>query len=202
MELPDHRLTPEEFLELEAKSEERLEYINGFAVAQNLPSDNHAAISLNLTGWLNPIVKAKGCVLRPGTAKVITRNGDRMIPDLVVTCDERDLTNLRANFGKDEPTFCYPWLIIEILSPSTAEYDRTDKFDAYRIIEELTHYVLINSERRDMRVFERLPDGSFKSRAPVQRLILPTLGEHSMSIDEVYMDTHIRRLEEVRSQRI
>lgn len=88
-------------------------------------------------------------------------------------------------------SFVTPWLVIEILSPSTAPDDVTDKLGAYRSISQLTHYVAIYSRRRAMRIYARVPDGSFATAAPLDRLMLPTLGEHGLSMDEIYRDTAV-----------
>ncbi|HEV3158035.1 MAG TPA: Uma2 family endonuclease [Candidatus Baltobacteraceae bacterium] len=199
LELPDHRLTLEEYLKLEAISTEPLEYIDGFASVRTRPSKGHEKIAGNLIMTLGPIVRSNGCDFFANGAKVITKIGYRTIPDFVVTCDKRDLDQP----DDDEAIIEHPWLVIEILSPSTMADDNNRKLFGYQSIEELTHYVLIDSRLRSMRLYERLPDGNFLTPpAPLERLILPTLGEHGVSIDEVYRNTKVPLIQEVRSPRI
>ncbi|HEV3157725.1 MAG TPA: Uma2 family endonuclease [Candidatus Baltobacteraceae bacterium] len=203
MELPDHRLTLEEFLKLEAKSKEPLEYIDGYAVALAVTTPNHGDISGNLSMTLGPIARSKGCRFYAGDAKVIAPkpNGNRAVPDFVVTCDPRDLAHIAANAGKGETILHHPWLVIEIISPEEETSDTNRKFAGYQAIKEVTQYVQIDSRRREMFVYERLSDGSFKTPGPVERLIFPHLGDFEMSIDDVYRDTHVRELKAVSSPR-
>ena len=70
-------------------------------------------------------------------------------PDVMVTCDERDR---RADLFVEQPQ-----LIVEVLSDSTAAYDRGAKFVAYRQIAALQEYVLIDIDARRIEVFRRQP---------------------------------------------
>ena len=125
MEPPERRrLTFEEYLKLEAVSTERLEYRAGRAVALAVPTKNHARIAGNLVMALGPLVRARRCDFFSDDAKIIAPNGDRTIPDFVVTCDPRDREVVD---DRGEATLRHPWLVIEILSPATAADDTTDK---------------------------------------------------------------------------
>jgi Uma2 family endonuclease len=72
-------------------------------------------------------------------------------PDVMVTCDERDRTP--DDFKR------YPCLIVEVLSPTTAAFDRGEKFADYRTLETLREYVLINQERVSVECFRRNAEG-------------------------------------------
>jgi Uma2 family endonuclease len=61
-------------------------------------------------------------------------------PDISVICG--DIVTSEA----DQNTAILPTVLIEILSPSTRNYDRGDKFKLYRDIPSLKEYVLIDSE--------------------------------------------------------
>jgi len=182
MEQSEHRrLTLDEYLALEAVSPDRLEYRDGFAVALAVPAKNHARIAGNLAMSLGPLIRGQGCDFFAGDAKVLTPNGDRAIPDFVVTCDPRDRD---ANHDRGEALVRHPRLVIEILSPATATDDTTDKLDAYQSIPELTHYVVIDSRRRAIRLYERMSDGSFATRGPLAKLMLPNITDREISIQE------------------
>ncbi len=73
-------------------------------------------------------------------------------PDVAVSCDERD-KNAAEDFIR------YPRLIVEVLSPTTAAFDRGDKFADYRTSESLQEYVLINQERVSVECFRRNAEG-------------------------------------------
>jgi Uma2 family endonuclease len=68
-------------------------------------------------------------------------------PDVFVTCDERDRSSLYSK--------SYPTLIIEVLSPSTAAFDRGRKFANYRRLETLQEYVLVDTEQVAIECFRR-----------------------------------------------
>lgn len=72
-------------------------------------------------------------------------------PDVMVTCDRAD---------QDEPTFKrHPLLIVEVLSDSTAGFDRGDKFADHQTLDSLQEYVLINTHRQRVECFRRNEKG-------------------------------------------
>lgn len=197
MDLPDRRLTPEEYRALEAISPERLEYRDGYAVALAAPTKNHSRITGTLAVTIGLKAREHGCEFFGENAKVLTPAGDRLIPDFLVTCDERDREDVGDARG--EAIVRHPWLVVEVLSQSTASDDMTEKFDAYRSIVELTHYVVIDSRRRSVHLYERLPNGEFSVSGRLDRLMLPSLGEHGVTIDEIYRDTTVPNLRDLRT---
>lgn len=188
------RLTLDEYLAFEEQSPIPHEYRNGYAVALAAPSGTHGAIALNLTLAIGPTARSLGCDARAGDTKVVAPGGDRLIPDFLVTCDERDREALRR---PGEALVAYPWLVIEILSPTTAAADMTDKLDAYSSISDVTHYVVIDSRRRAARAFERTPDGKFASSGPLDALTFARLGALRIPLEEIYRDTNVPRIEDV-----
>lgn len=71
-----------------------------------------------------------------------------------ISCDRRDHADSRAQF------ISHPRLIVEVLSPRTADYDLGDKFAMYRALASLETYVLIDGERMAVEVRTRQPDGT------------------------------------------
>jgi len=72
------------------------------------------------------------------------------LPDITVTCDERDLAVSGMGFYE------HPLLVIEVLSASTAQYDLTDKLDAYVALG--AEYLVVDSNRRYLRVARAMRD--------------------------------------------
>ncbi len=71
-------------------------------------------------------------------------------PDVVVTCDTRD---------RETPQYVsHPLLVVEVLSDSTAAFDRGAKFAAYRKLESLLDYVLFDVAAQRIEVFRRNPE--------------------------------------------
>ncbi len=133
-------LTPDEYLAWERDQPIRHEYIDGEVYAMTGGTLPHNDIAVNLTTILRTTLRGTGCKVRMSDAKVrVSGQGPYFYPDVVVSCDERDRRATEA--------IQYPKLIVEVLSPSTAGFDRGDKFKFYRRIPTLEEYVLIDSEK-------------------------------------------------------
>jgi Uma2 family endonuclease len=102
-------------------------------------------------------------------------------PDVLVTCHADDL--------KAEMTMHHPTVIIEVLSESTAAYDRGDKFVSYRLIESLREYALLDPDHRRVEVFRRMGNGDWLLAASEsgQDLILKSL-DFAAGLDTVFED--------------
>nr|MBA2747430.1 Uma2 family endonuclease [Tatlockia sp.] len=62
-------------------------------------------------------------------------------------------------------TVTNPCLIVEVLSKSTKDYDRTDKFRYYRSIAELQEYILINQYKIEIEHYTKAQENSWLFRA-------------------------------------
>ena len=76
---------------------------------------------------------------------------------MAVTCDERDLSS-------NEDFILYPSLIIEILSPTTANFDRGEKFADYQTATTLQEYVLVNQSEMSIECFRKNQQGIWISQ--------------------------------------
>lgn len=149
MTTPEPYITPEEYLRRERAAETRSEYYRGRIYAMTGGSPNHARLVLNLGAALNAQV-GRDCEAFITILRLrVLANGLYTYPDVFVRCgpvrydDERRDTLLDAT------------LIAEVLSPSTAAYDRGEKFALYRELESLRTYVLVAQDRPHVEVFER-----------------------------------------------
>lgn len=145
-------LTPDEYLQLEAESTIKHEYINGDVYAMAGATDTHVTIAGNLFALLRSQVRGTGCrvYIADMKVRVETRNCF-YYPDIVVTCD-----------GRDAETSTYkrfPKLIVEVLSVSTEAFDRGNKFFDYQTLDTLEEYVLINTQSQRVECFRRNPEG-------------------------------------------
>ncbi|MEQ9354864.1 Uma2 family endonuclease [Coleofasciculus chthonoplastes] len=142
------KMTAEEYLEWEAKQEFRHEYIDGEILAMTGGTLPHNDIALNLYRTLYPHIRQRGCRVNVSDAKVQARKNSRYFyPDLVISCDPDDL--------KARDFIQNPKVIVEVLSPGTANYDRTKKLKYYRQIPSLQEYVLVDSEEIVVEVYRR-----------------------------------------------
>ena len=131
-----------------SKQELRHEYVDGEILAMTGSSIPHNDIALNFYTALRPHLRQRGCRVNVSDVKVqANKNSRYFYPDLVVSCKPEDL--------KSRKFIEHPKVIIEVLSPSTASYDRHKKLKYYRQIPSLQEYVLIDSEEITVEVYQR-----------------------------------------------
>lgn len=141
-------MTAEEYLAWEAQQEFRHEYVDGEILAMTGGTLPHNDIALNLYTALRPHLRQRGCRVNVSDAKVQAwKNSRYFYPDLVVSCDPDDL--------QARDFIQHPKVIVEVLSPGTANYDRTKKLKYYRRIPSLQEYVLVDSEAIIVEVYRR-----------------------------------------------
>ncbi|HEY9296787.1 MAG TPA: Uma2 family endonuclease [Phormidium sp.] len=131
--------TPDEYRDLEETAEFRNEYRDGEIVQMTGGSINHSQIIGNIYAFLKSALRGKNA--RPFMSDLrlwIPRYRRGTYPDVMVVEGELVCTEGR----KDE--ILNPVLIVEVLSKSTKDFDREDKFRFYRSIPEFREYVLVN----------------------------------------------------------
>ncbi|NJL46045.1 MAG: Uma2 family endonuclease [Leptolyngbyaceae cyanobacterium SM2_3_12] len=145
-------ISPEEYLAAEATSPIKHEYQDGEVYAMAGGTDEHNVIAGNLYALLRNHLRGSRCrtYFADVKARIETRNRF-YYPDVMVTCDERDLAS--STFKR------YPCLIVAVLSDSTEAFDRGDKFADYRYLESLQEYVLISQTRPQVEVYRRSAEG-------------------------------------------
>ncbi len=141
------KFTVEEYLAMERASAEKHEYYegeiflmqgHGEALAMSGAAKRHNFIFSNLFGELILRLKGKSCQpFGPDMRMNIPENTLFTYPDISVYCGESN------DVSEDEDTVINPTLIIEILSPSTENYDRGDKFKLCRDIPTLKEYIIV-----------------------------------------------------------
>jgi Uma2 family endonuclease len=147
-------VSPEDYLAAEKIAKDKHEYIRGQIYIMAGANKAHAIIIINLATLLKNHLRASGCIAYTTDMKVrLEIANSYFYPDLVVTCDSRDNQSFSEDF------IGYPRLIVEVLSPTTAAFDRGDKFADYRSIETLEEYVLISQERISVDCFRRNDEG-------------------------------------------
>jgi Uma2 family endonuclease len=118
----------------------------------------HIVIAGNLITLFNNHLDDTPCIVLNSDIKVRLEEADcYYYPDVAVTCDERD-TNSTEDF------ILYPILVIEVLSPSTAAFDRGEKFADYQTSPSLREYVLINQSQMRVECFRLEESGSWVSQ--------------------------------------
>jgi Uma2 family endonuclease len=151
-------MTPAEYLAWETEQPLKHEYINGEVYAMAGGTLPHNDIALNLYSQLRPHLRERGCRVNVADVKVrVSAAGPYFYPDLVVSCDDRDRRATDA--------ISYLKLIVEVLSPSTAGFDRGDKFKFYRRMPTLQEYVLIDAEKVGVDCYRKTSAGKWELTA-------------------------------------
>jgi Uma2 family endonuclease len=152
--LPKSFVTPEQYLEIDRRAERKSEYFDGEMFAMAGASFVHNLLVTNVVAGLHAQLRGKRCVTLPSDMRVrISPQNRYAYPDVTVVCGGPEFPDDRRDI------LLNPTLIAEVLSPSTALFDREFKFDAYTAIASLREYVLIASDRASVDVFSRRADG-------------------------------------------
>ncbi|MBX3290871.1 MAG: Uma2 family endonuclease [Acidobacteria bacterium] len=150
-------VTPDEYLSMERASEVRHEYHDGEVFEMAGASEAHVIICWNISSMLHSMFKGRPCKAYLSDMRLhVTSTGLYTYPDISVVCG-------KAEFLEDTnpDTLINPTVIFEVLSPSTANYDRGDKFEHYREIDSLKEYVLIWQDKKRAARFTRQPDNTW-----------------------------------------
>ena len=135
-------LTPEEYIAAERKATLKSEYLSGEIIAMSGASLAHNLITMNTANQLYNQLVESGCRVFTGDMRVgIGAGVSYFYPDVAVVCGD-------LRFEDDAfDTLVNPRVIIEVLSDSTANYDRGEKFIRYRQLESLQEYILISQDQ-------------------------------------------------------
>ena len=143
-------ISPEEYLESERKATEKHELHNGLLITMTGASLKHNAIVRNLIAEIAPFLKGKPCDVFPSDLRVnIPATNSFTYPDLTIVCGEPELLDDHAD------TLLNPSVIIEVLSPSTENYDKGNKFFIYQQIPSLKEYILIRSTAIEVQIITK-----------------------------------------------
>lgn len=177
-------LTPEEFLAFERESEVRHEYRDGKIFAMAGESLSHSRICVNLAGELRNKLKGTHCEPLSPNMKVRTSTASLFsYPDVTVVCGEPVFHDSKKD------VLINPKVIIEVLSPSTANYDRTRKFQRYRMGNEtLTDYLLVTQEFAFVEHYAKQSDGNwvYKSYSDIDLEVPVDSIDCVLSLREIY----------------
>lgn len=134
-------LSLSEYNQLEEQSNLRYEYHGGEVFAMAGGNPKHSAIAGNFIGLLRNDILSKGCTVFTSDTKFYIKSLDKSLyPDVSVVCQPFERS------GKDTLALTNPVLIIEVLSESTAAYDRGPKFHYYSELPSLREYVLVEQD--------------------------------------------------------
>ncbi len=187
---PKRRYTLEEYLELDKNSDERLEYWDGEIFSMSGVSDEHDQIESNLHLQLRLRLDGRKCraFLANMRIKVPSlppyRYGDQSALCGKPVFEKIDGVDVLTN----------PALIIEVLSPSTKDYDRVVKFTHYKSIPSFCEYLLVAQDRLHITQFIKRDDGEWVHREynDLNDVVKLASVNCEISVSEVYQNVDFK----------
>jgi Uma2 family endonuclease len=176
-------VTPGEYLTLERSAEYKSEYFAGQIFALVGASRRHNLIALNIGSELRAQLKGRDCEVYVSDMRVrIPSSRLYTYPDVVAVSSKTQFEDAEVD------TLLNPVLICEVLSQTTAAYDRFGKFSYYRTIESLTEYLLVAQDEYRVEQYTKQADGRWllaDIRGLENRIELASV-ECTLALSEVY----------------
>jgi Uma2 family endonuclease len=179
----NEKLTIEEYLELEEKSDKKHEYYKGEIFAMSGAKKDHNRIATDMSALLVQKLKGGGCQVFNSDMRVYIETKELLTyPDLSVVCGEP------ATRNNDDWNLINPAVIVEILSKYTQEYDRGKKFELYKGLPSLREYILVDSRSVLIEQFCKDGEGRWAFRKYdklTDRIVVEAVGVE-LTLEEIY----------------
>jgi Uma2 family endonuclease len=146
-----------EYVNFEQFSKEKHEFVQGWILAMAGGTVNHALLGQQVAAELDRQVRGGPCRVHNSELRIRIPNEDVILyPDATIICGPAQTDQ------DDENAVTNPNVIVEVTSPSTAKFDRGQKFLFYQAIPSLREYVLVSHAERLSRSFvvRRMAGGS------------------------------------------
>ena len=130
-----------EYEAIEESSPHKHEYYNGSVFVMAGASIRHNRITRNIASVLQNKLRGSSCEAFGSDLRIRTPGGLWTYPDASVICGPLEIHKQ----GRLE-TALNPRLLVEVLSDSTRDYDKTDKFALYREISSFCEYLMIEQD--------------------------------------------------------
>lgn len=180
---PRKRLSVDEYLARERRAEVKSEYLAGETFAMSGASRRHGLVTLNVASSLHAQLRDRPCEAFAADMRVRVPVTELFTyPDVVVVCGEPEFLDAEVD------TLLNPTLIVEVLSPSTADYDRGGKFAHYRTLPSLREYLVLAQDRVHAEHWVRQEDDGWlltETAEPQAVLTLPAIG-CTLSLADAY----------------
>ena len=177
-------IDPDAFLDWEQRQAERYELVAGEVRLMVGGTIGHNDVTDNIHAALRSRLRGTPCRARAVQTRVQAGNDSFVYPDIVVSCSPRRPEELFI----DDPV-----LVVEVLSPSTAQYDQGEKRWVYQAIPSLQQLVLVSPREAKVELVTRQSDDSWRSVFVTGlEAVLPLESlDLSLSLADVYADTAV-----------
>jgi Uma2 family endonuclease len=172
----EKKISVDEYLELEKRSEVRHEFVDGEILAMAGEKRVHNRLARRFVLLLEALADSKNCEIVIESVKIRTRGTRIRYPDIAVSCAP----------GDDEYFLENPCFIAEVLSSTTEKTDLTLKLDEYKNLSSLERYALVAQDRRFVVLYKRVLDHwevvTLEDRGEID---LPCLGT-TLTLEQIY----------------
>ena len=152
---PIARLTDQDYLTLERAADSKSEFVGGEMLAMPGGSMRHSRLAARVISKLEAQLEGAGCATFTSDLRVRTPIGDQFYPDVSVGCGP-----IQTPDGSID-VYSNPVVLVEVLSPSSANYDRGLKFVLYREIPSLNDYLIFHCDYIHVEHYSRQPGDSW-----------------------------------------
>lgn len=153
--LPTQKVSIEDYFRAEDKSIHKHEYHNGLIKKMAGGQLPHNRLAQKAATIIDSFVEGNelGFIVSNSDTKIRIEQYNKFVyPDAVVICEKPEFYHNRKD------TITNPLLIVEVLSDSTKEYDRTIKYEYYRTIPSFKEYVLVHQDTKHVSVYTKQTD--------------------------------------------
>ncbi|MBD2529935.1 Uma2 family endonuclease [Nostoc flagelliforme FACHB-838] len=185
--------TPEEYLELEEKAEYKNEYTDGEIIQMTGGTTNHNKIAGNFYKRFPLTLQGQDYEIYIGDVKLsIPRYCLYTYPDVMV------IKGKPIYEGTGKTIITNPLLIVEILSNSTKNYDKTDKFKYYRSIPGFQEYIMIDQYSFAVEQFIKQAEGQwiFKEYEGEDAVLVLDSIDFKITLRDIYERVNFELIEE------
>lgn len=181
-----NNLSVDEYLAIERETDSRYEYHDGRIYSMAGGTLNHGLIGGNIFGEIRTGLRSKGSTCRVINSEIKVHVKSKrcfLYPDTMVVCGEIKKSETEPN------SLTNPKVIIEVLSKSTGNYDRGDKFYIYRQLPSFEEYILIEQNKPQIDIYRKEGDFWHLSRVEGLESELEIRAINlTIKLEEIYFD--------------
>lgn len=192
-----HYFTEEQYLALEETAEDKSEYLDGEIIPMTGESTNHNQIAGNLYIAVSLALKKQNYRIFIGDVRLwVAKKRLYTYPDVMIILGEPEYHNNRTDMITN------PQVIVEVLSKSTKNYDRGDKFKLYKTIPSFREYILIDQTKIKVEQYSKTEHKrwSYSEYDEEDTALVFNSFEVEVPLSEVYEQVNFEEVEEDNNQ--
>ena len=191
--VPVAKYSIQDYLEIEESTGKQYEFYDGELFEVEGASVDHNRIVMRSVEKILPHLAGKTCEAFGSQQKILSKQNNSVVyPDITIVCGAIELSS------KSKDIITNPTVFIEVVSPSTGDYDHGDKFLMYRLLPSLKEYILISSVKILVEKFTKQHSRRWTMddyRRPEDSLMIESIGLR-LSLSEIYAGINLPLVED------